>query len=197
MAPRTGGRRQHGFTMIELLVTIGVIMLLMGLIIPLGTMLAQSSHKVHATAMVAALHAALRTYSAEDSSRRFPPTEADQLVRASGNPAAQRMLDLLVPDYINAGIETLIPDPVGSSGRLLMDPWDRPYRYQVDAVADATVARPDPARADWNARGLQPFAYVWSLGRPRQGGSGDASDPDAVPGGNAPWIYVSTTPEAP
>ena len=186
--------QRTGFTLIELLVVIGLIALLAGMLFPVVRLIMESSRRAHATSLVSALHVSLRAYAAEDPSRRFPPTEGDATLRSSGDAAHPRVIDLLVPTYLNAGVERLVAEPAATT-RQLMDPWNRPYRYRVDALADGAVQRPDAARADWNARGIEPFAYVWSLGRPLAGGPGiaPAADPDAAPGTGAPWIYVTTT----
>lgn len=186
--------QRTGFTLIELLVVIGLIALLTGMLFPVVRMIKDSSRRAHATSLVSALHLSLRAYAAEDPSRRFPPSEVDTTLRSSGDALHPHVIDLLVPTYLDAGVERLVADAAGTT-KLLMDSWNRPYRYQVDAVADGTVQRPDPARADWNARAIEPFAYVWSLGRPLAGAPGiaPAADPDAAAGSNAPWIYVTTT----
>ncbi len=186
--------RKTGFTLVELLIVIGLIALLTGMLIPVVGMILESSRKAKAASMVSALHMALRSYAAEDSAHRFPPQEPDLAIRGSGSAAAPRALDLLIPAFINAGVETLVRD---AGGTLLADPWSRPYRCQVDANGDGVAQRPDPALGDWNARGQEPFAYVWSLGRPRHGDAGGPGDPDGLPGSGAPWIYVKTTVAAP
>lgn len=186
--------QRTGFTLIELLVVIGLITLLMGMLFPVVRMITEGSRRAHATSLVSALHVSLRAYAAEDPSRRFPPPEGDGTLRSSRDVLQPRVIDLLVPTYLNAGVERLVAEPAGTTWQL-MDPWSRPYRYRVDALADGTVQRPDAARTDWNARGIEPFAYVWSLGRPLAGGPemDPSTDPDAAPGTGAPWIHVTTT----
>lgn len=183
-----------GFTLIELLIAIGLIVLLAGMVFPVIRMLMENSRRARADERVAALHTALIAYAAEDERRRFPTAEGDMVLRSSGSVLLPRALDLLVPAYFNSGLQTLADDLDQPGTRALRDPWGRAYRYSVDASVDGNTARPDPARLDWNGRDKEPYAYVWSLGRPLLGSatSPAATDPDVLQP-NPAWIYIVTT----
>jgi prepilin-type N-terminal cleavage/methylation domain-containing protein len=177
-----------GFTLIELLVVISVIMVLIALLFPAVQAVRNSANKAAAESMIKGLHLAMEIYAGEDRQHRYPAVEADQLLRTrmtTGGGA--RALDLLRAVGLEWRVEQLAP-PMGGGQDCLVDPWGRGYRYAFDP-ADGTVVRPAP-QADWNPKGEEPFAYVWSLGRPGKGG--EATDALAA---NAPnWIYRRTTP---
>jgi hypothetical protein len=54
---------------------------------------------------------------------------------------------------------------------------------------DGVLAKPAP-RSDWNAKAIEPYAYIWSLGAPS--GAGDTADAD--PARSDRWLYQRTTP---
>ncbi len=182
-------RVQSGFTLIEVLVVCAVVAVLMGLLIPAVAFVRERGRRIEAATMVAALQAAARIYADEDPRRRFPPQTPDHLLRIRAGDAPGN-LDLLMRAGLKDGAHRFAAAGDGV-GRVLLDPWDRPYRYAIDDDMDGACERPDPAKLEWNARDLEPFAYCWSLGSPRGG------DADAVPGDSPQWIYVHTTPAAP
>jgi type II secretory pathway pseudopilin PulG len=185
-------RRQGGYTAVEMLMVVGVVMALMGLLIPVVGMIRESSRRAHAQALLTDIHMALRLYADEDSQRRFPPPDSDGFLRYDVG-ATPRTINRLMAVGLKEGIQTLVPDPADARARVLVDPWLRPYRYAVDKNMDGVPNRPAP-KDDWNARALEPFAYVWSLGRPKLGHRGDwAGDPDALPRNSDHWLYVKNT----
>ncbi|HYE03984.1 MAG TPA: type II secretion system protein [Planctomycetota bacterium] len=178
-------RVQCAFSLIEVLVACGVVAVLMALLLPGIASLRERSRRIEAADMVAALQAAARIYADEDPRRRLPPQAADHLLRArSGD--VPGTLDLLVRAGLKHGAHRFAAAPDGV-GRVLLDPWGRPYRYAVDDDMDGVIERPDPAKRDWNARDAEPFAYCWSLGSPRRG------DDDGIASDSPQWIYVRTT----
>jgi len=191
--------RQRGVTLIELLVVIGILAALTAFLIPVVTMIRESAKVQKTTRTVAQLHMALASYAAEDPERRFPTPEPDGFLAQALGAATPHALNLLDAMGVTIGITSVVADPAHPGLQVLVDAWGRPYRYQPDVISPtgdptspATTLRPDPTRLDWNAPGLAPYDYVWSLGRPRLGSPGQfAQDPDATPP-DPNWIYVHT-----
>lgn len=201
---RCGGR---GFSLVEILVVIAILVVLMGMVLAAVSVVRKNARKAEARAMVMTLLAALEDYRAIDPQKRYPPADADGFMRAdrgagwvdvdAGEVAAvvpTRVCSLIDRSRQDLGLRTYVDDPASARYRILTDPWGRPYRYRVDATHDGAASKPAP-QADWNAKGLDVFPYVWSLGPPVRGTAGlDASDPDADPAGAAAWIYSQTQP---
>jgi prepilin-type N-terminal cleavage/methylation domain-containing protein len=196
--------RLAGFTLIELLMVISIVVVLSSLLIPLVGMLRESSRHEKANSVVVQLQMAIGMYATEDPTRSVPPQDSDLLMRSDPYQDQWHVLDAVMAMHLDGGLQTLVDDPSDSRKRVLVDPWKRPYRYQVDnagasnPTAAVVATRPDPSRLDWNARNHVPFGYVWSLGRPRLGRWGQwTDDPDLPAGSNAPWIYDKTANNSP
>lgn len=183
----------RGVTLVEMLIAVAVLAALIGLLLPVVGMLRESARRSQALRTVTALHMAARLYADEDAQRRFPAGDADRLLHRASPGTAPRTLDALLRVASDAGLRPFVDDPATAGAKLLLDPWARPYRYAVDDDMDGAVERPG-ARTTWNHRDLEPFAYVWSLGRPRAGAAGvRADDPDGNAAGDARWIVVEGT----
>lgn len=180
-------------TLIELLVTIVIIAVLMGLLLSAVTAVRERANRTAASQVIIELHTALENYRAEDFRHAYPPADplpspfirrdprfvplADPALRSKG-PRPTVLLDLLT----DCGF-TWRMDQVGSAEsatpNCLLDPWNLPFRYQVDDGKSAGPALKPAAQADWNPGDERPFAYVWSLGR--------NASPDAASASN--WLY--------
>jgi prepilin-type N-terminal cleavage/methylation domain-containing protein len=190
---------RSALTLIELLTVIAIVSVLASLLVPIVNMLRESTRRSQAVRLVGQLQMAIGMYATEDPTRSVPPQDADLLMRSNLSQGQWHVLDAVMAMHMDGGMQSMVPDPSNSQMRVLIDPWKRPYRYQVDNVGanNPTVAvvatRPDPTRLDWNARNHVPFGYVWSLGRPLHGQCGQwTDDPDLQVGSNAPWIYEKT-----
>jgi prepilin-type N-terminal cleavage/methylation domain-containing protein len=187
-----------GFSLLEVLVVISIVIVLAAMLLPLVAMLRESARVQQATSMVEQLHMAIKMYASEDLQRRLPPEESDLFIRYDRVGGPPRLINQLENMGLSGNLQKLIPDPSGSAGiSLLLDPWNRPYRYQPDAPpadpsAVGTSVRPDPQRTDWNARNQVPYDYVYSLGKIMSGHPFQLQgDPDATPP-DPNWIYVHT-----
>lgn len=193
MSPcRTPKPDRRGFSLVELLVVIGILMVLAGLILGGVTVMRKRAAIYEAGQVVRQLAQALEAYRSEDGRHRYPlheqlyPTPALPLPHvialAPQTGAAAGVLGLLVDR--NLGVR----DGQGLVDGVLTDPWGSPYRYQLTRPAPAANA----ARLeDWNwdraagqprarnavSGGAGPFPYVWSTGR--KANLGDAAE----------WIY--------
>lgn len=176
-----------GFSLIELLVVIGIILVLAGIALPVIGVIRNSVRHTQTSSQVQGLYAACEVYAIEDRRHLPPPAETDLTLRtALGTSLAPRTLDLLRERGCQWQSAQLGPDE--ATGRALLDAWRRPLRYQPDLNMDTVIDKPAP-QADWNAKSSEPFSYVWSLGKP---GGDDAAD--AAVANAASWIYVKTGP---
>ncbi len=195
-------RRGHqAFTLVEMMVVIGILLVLLAMLFPVIVMLKESARKQQAHRVVGQIDASLLEYQSEDPTKSLPPQDPDAFIRTDPSGSQLHLIDYLIAMHAEGGLHPLVADQANPGLRVLIDPWQRPYRYVLDAAGAAdptkTVAptRPDPARTDWNARNLVPYGYVWSLGPPVNGHAGAwTGDPDAIPGSGGAWIYTTSTP---
>jgi prepilin-type N-terminal cleavage/methylation domain-containing protein len=177
-----------GFSLVEILVVIGIILMLTAIAVPVIATVRNSVRNTQTTSQVQGLYAGCEVYAMEDRRRMPPPMEADLSLRTSLNTSlAPRTLDLLRDRGVMWESAQLGPDE--ATGRALLDAWHRPIRYQPDVNMDGVFDKPAP-QADWNAKSNEPFPYVWSLGKPS--GAGDIADADPAKADH--WIYVKTSP---
>ncbi len=192
---------RYAFTMIEILVTITIIMVLVGMLLGGFTVVSRRVHRTAAETQVTQIHQACLVYRGEDKKRRFPPGVAEGVLYIE-LPDRDRTWDGATPlagmmlARVGLSVHGEHADPQ-SNGRLaLIDAWGQPLRYHVDDVADGTIDRPQDAAGqpvrvpddvtNWNPRSEDPYAYVWSWGRPRSGHDLREQATD--------WIYVRETP---
>jgi type II secretory pathway pseudopilin PulG len=194
-------RTRSAFTLMELLFVVGIILALIVLLMPIVGMLKESTRHQQAIRVIGQLEAGLNEYALEDPTRSLPPQDPDNLVRMDSTQQSWHLIDAMIAMHADGGLQTLMPDPGNPHFRILIDPWKRPYRYQLDNAGASnpaqTVAptRPSTLYPNWNSHNLVPYGYVWSLGKPMHGSSGQLSDdPDANPNSGAPWIYPATAP---
>lgn len=172
---------RSAFTLVELIVVILIIMVLMGLLLPAIGMVRQSVNKGAAQTTMTGLHMAMTVYFQEDARKRYPAMEADKTLQTKMVVAGpKRALDLLREKGLNWKL-----DQVDGATGALLDPWSRPFQYQLDDNMDDVIDRPAP-RNDWNGKDVEPYAYVWSFGQPK-------NNTDETPAGAERWIYKAVT----
>jgi len=158
-------RRNRAFTLVELLVVIGIIAILAGLSIPVGNQVLVKARILKARAQMNAIEAAVRNYNQEYSRWPIEPGqqggpdlffEVSDVGGAAGfmsallgdNPASgvpnPRLTGFIEPDYSPGGRGGI--DPTDTIDLQWNDPWGNPYIVVVDANYDKRLADPtDPA----------------------------------------------------
>ncbi len=178
-APRTG------FSLIEMLIVMGVIVTLMGVLLVVVKQIRDASAKTATSALVQRVKVAMDTYLMEKAC--LPPIAAGDLLSTHASAgSAPLTLDLLAGVGLQWNGEHLC-DPEVASPRYLQDRWGRPIHYAADQVIGGAMVINRPlAAADWNGRDSVPFAYIWSIGAPTR--NGDVWDADPTTNARG-WIY--------
>lgn len=171
-----------GMTLQEILIVISIIAVLAAMLIPAIGVVRNRALIASTRATVSAISLALDQYRNEDMRRKLPPADGPTLQYESDESKPPTTLNLIE----EAGYRTAVGQlaPLSGTRRVHIDAWRRGLRYQVDELVSGGAVKPAPLD-DWNPGGQQPFAYVWSLGRPRGSETDDALPAQAA--GN--WIY--------
>ena len=171
---------------------------MIGITIPVISLINNAAIKRAATSTVMNVTIAMRSYADEDPRRFFPPQDTNRfLIYDTANSSST--LALLETYGYKVPFPELDTDSSGTA-RNLVDGWGQPIFYQIDGpyrnagvldthLMNGTADKP-ATLADWNPKGDEPFAYVWSLGRPLSGASATVPDPSKTTN----WIYPKGTP---
>lgn len=176
------------------MVVIVIIVVLVTLLIPAVALVHTKANVAHTRAQVAGLMIATRAYADEDSRHFFPTPKAgsEQLLYDLTDPNSTLML-LERSGYQVTTSE--VDNRQGATCHALMDGWWRAMHYRIDGPfikadgridstgMNGTADKPAPFD-DWNSKNIEPFAYIWSLGRPH---SNDTTD--ALLANDGSWIY--------
>jgi prepilin-type N-terminal cleavage/methylation domain-containing protein len=212
----SGGRSSRGFTLIEVLVVITVILILIAALMPAAHLIHNQALRGSALHLVSELSSGFDEYRAEDALHLYPTPPAPGqdaahwLEMDPAHPTGVLMLLQCHSAYV-ASAKDLDQNANDPWHLCLVDPWGDPYLYQLDG---GYIAPGPPAALDthlmnhqadrpvaaigtvaqaiaptWNAAGKEPFAYLWSIGVPT--GNGFAADTQPANWRN--WIYVPTS----
>jgi prepilin-type N-terminal cleavage/methylation domain-containing protein len=119
-----------GFTLLELLVVVGIIAILTGIVIGVGRQASESGRATRARAELAVLTGALDAYKLAYAD--YPRTEQPaQLLQALIGKRGPTYLPVAGRALIEAAKFTITPglDPFSNDSAQLLDPWGHPYRY--------------------------------------------------------------------
>jgi len=163
---------RRAFSLTELLVVIVIIAVLTGMLLGGLMLVRENVRRTAAVQRIGELHAALENYRAEDLRHSYPIPLPAATPWLRCDPAFVLVPDPARPRQRNHPVEVLDMlaergltwEPQAIEGGILLDPWRRPYRYQVDDGQGAVAYKPAPLAA-WNPDGQRPYAYVWSLGK--------------------------------
>ena len=171
--------RRAGFTLMELLIVIGIIMLLMGLLFPVFNMIKRQAQKVKCRTLIHQIDAACDHYKLQNGSYPDTPANWTGATMASilaPTPATPKTADVLndadwtsVANILLASLSRVDRDIFGIMTKL-NDPWGhaihyRPVQYYPYKPAPAIPSvPPNPAIIDTD-KCPRPDSYqVWSIG---------------------------------
>ncbi len=122
--------RNRGFTLLELLVVLGIIAILTGIVIGVGRRASESGKTARARAELAALSAALDSYKLAygDYPRTDLPARLLQSLIGKRGPAYQPVTGRALIEAVKFTTAAAL-DPFVSDAAELLDPWEHPYRY--------------------------------------------------------------------
>lgn len=171
-------RREVAFTLLELLVVIGLIATLTGIVIGVGRRAAESGSSARARAELAALSAALESYKLTygDYPRTDLPARLLQSLIGKRGPTYAPVTERALIETTRFTTTGML-DPFASESAGLLDSWEHPYGYAYKSQTPWT----NPSYVLYSA-GPDGIATAVLL----TGGFPDASAP-----GNADNLYAS------
>ena len=176
-------RQSRGFTLIELLVVISIIAVLMGLAFPVFQGVQNTAKKTQAKNDLVQIVTAVNAFYTEYG--RYPVGTTNEGPYGGSGASSKPILDELrglAAATLNTREIIFISPPdakdqtnsrggIKTSDGQWYDPWGTPYAITLDANYDNEVLNPYTANA--GSVPLRAGVITWSLGKDRNGGSGD------------------------
>ena len=178
-------KRRHGFTLIEMLVVITIIVVLVGLAFPAFQGVQNSARKTQAKNDLLAIVNGVNAYYTEYGKYPLLPTETGDLTFGESNPKTAELMNVLRangavrddPNGANLNPRRIVfvqwpaaKDPnkpksgIGGDGQPY-DPWGRTYLVKVDGNYDNAVGNPYKINT---GAGFDPLGFgviAWSAGK--------------------------------
>ncbi len=142
-----GGRTASGFTLLELLIVISLMVLLSGLLIPAFYKVQNESRKRQAATEAAVIAGAIQAYRLQE--RKFPaPSNPNHIQGGQDRTYGDAAVGSLLPDGGNERVLTLLRGanpPVLDENKLRLEdnhainPWGRQYRIKLDLNYDGMI----------------------------------------------------------
>jgi prepilin-type N-terminal cleavage/methylation domain-containing protein len=179
---------RSAFTLIEMLVVIGIIAVLAGLAVPAANGVMNKAKKVKTQAALKDIQLGIKNYQMEygrypiaGSNKSETPISLDQgselldILLGGGNKMNPRKIAFIEPPIAKNGTGGLVGDE-GSYG--LTDNWGTPLEVIIDADYDNKVDNPDSRNSSENVQRGAPNtlplgAIVYSLGEDKELGTAD------------------------
>jgi len=165
LGARPLGTRRRGFTIVEVLVVMAIILVLAGLILATSSYVHNKGARSRAEAEIAAMSAALENYKADNG---VYPTNISLNAKSQGNPSAYQSASTTLyqsmigdknadglPDAGATSYMLFKPNQVGGSGATayVKDPFGNSYGYSTIYQSDSTKGY-NPTFDLWSTAGV-------------------------------------------
>jgi type II secretory pathway pseudopilin PulG len=174
--------RRAGFTLMELVIVIGIIMLLMGLLFPAFNMVRRQAQKAKCRTLIHQVEAACDHYRNLNGTYPDSAVIASKFPLSGGPPPTPPLVSAvaepdwaIIADELLQRLKTVDRDNFAAMAAL-NDPWGKPLHYRPTqyypflATAAHEVDKDPPPHPD--------SFQLWSIGVDEQDGYGDATSDD-------------------
>jgi prepilin-type N-terminal cleavage/methylation domain-containing protein len=178
---------EKAYTLIELMVTVMVIAMLLGLVMSAGQSVFDRSRKAQAKNDLLQIVTAVNAFYTEYG--KYPlATQGSDASFTTDNSAVINALRAVAPDTLNTRkIIFLSPPQVGdtnpkggvATSGIYYDPWGSVYLITIDGAYNNSVANPYTAATGAGPDPIAQGVIAWSLGKNGLGGLGDKAATDA------------------
>lgn len=142
-------RTEHGFTLIEMLVVITIILVLVGMLVPAAKKMITQSARAKATAQAVALANAVQAY--RTTFGQWP----GQIQGTTDNMVDPSVILANLTNNSRA-ISFIEPKENSIRGGYLVDPWNQPFMVSMDENEDGAASVNQLAAPGWSCRELSP-----------------------------------------